>query len=86
MKGECAMEQSASNEPNTMRIPSLSHAPAASRFASIAILPAVPVAFAFAGYSCARAGAAAADTCAVISKRRMMNWVGRPLGSCGSSG
>ena len=86
MKGECAMKQSASNEPNTMRIPSLSHAPAPSRSASIAILPAVPVASGFSGSSCAQASAAAADTCAVISKRRTMNWVGRPLGSCGSSG
>ena len=84
MKGECAMKQSASNEPNIMRIPALSHAP--SHFASIAILPVMPVASGFSGSSCAQAGTAAADTCAVISKRRTMNWVGRPLGSCGSSG
>ena len=85
MKGECAMKQPASNELNAMRIPSLSHAPMAPRRTSIATLPSAPVPFAFAGYSSAQAGASAA-TCTVISKRRTMNWVGRPLGSCGSSG
>ena len=86
MKGECAMKQSASNELNALRPPSLAHAPVAVRIASISMLPSAPAALAFAGYPCVQPGAAAAATCTVISKRRTMNWVGRPLGSCGSSG
>ena len=86
MKGECAMKQSDSNELNILRTSSLAHASAASRFASISMLPSVAAAFAFTGYAGVPTGAAAANTCTVISKRRTMNWAGRPLGRRGSSG
>ena len=77
------------NEMNETFAAVLSHSQPATPFAAISMLPSAPAAFAFAGYPCVDAGAAAANAdekCTVISKRRTMNWAGRQLERCGSSG
>ena len=79
------MKQMISIEQNSMHASLKSHVGMASSLASISLLPSAPVAPAFAGYPCVQAGAPAADSC-TVSKRRTMNWAGRPLGRFGSSG
>ena len=85
-KGRCTMKQMLSIEQNSMHASLKSHVGMASSFASISLLSSASAAPTVAGYPCVPAGAAAAETCTVISKRRTMNWAGRPLGRFGSSG
>lgn len=85
-KGRCTMKQTTSTEQNSMHASPAWHVGMASSFASISLCPSASAALAFASYPCVQAAAAAADTCTVISKRRTMNWAGRPLGRFGSSG